>query len=235
MRLVPAIILWAVAFAFVEAAVVEYLRAIYYLPGDGGFRFPVLTVEQIRALGEEHWRRLLIELGREAATLVMLTAVGIVAGKNRRESWAYFMIAFGVWDIFYYLWLKLFLGWPPGMMTWDLLFIVPVPWVAPVLAPVIISAALMVSGLIVLFYESQGRPLITRATDWALVTGGGLTVIASFCWDYDNIINGGGSQSLPLASISCRLCCSRGSVRGHAVSAAYWARLKSFPCLSASK
>ncbi len=160
MRLVPAIVLWAVAFAFIEAAVVEYLRAIYYPPAAGGFTFPVLTVDQIRALGEEHWRRLLIELGREAATLVMLTAVGILAGKNRRESWAYFMIAFGVWDIFYYLWLKLFLDWPPGMMTWDLLFLVPVPWVAPVLAPVIISAALIVSGLIVLSYESQGRPLL---------------------------------------------------------------------------
>jgi hypothetical protein len=190
-RLVPAIVLWAIAFAFIEAAVVEYLRAIYYPPYACGFTFPVLTVDQIRALGEEHWRRLLIELGREAATLVMLTAIGIVAGKNRRESWAYFMIAFGVWDIFYYLWLKLFLDWPPGMMTWDLLFLVPVPWVAPVLAPVIISAALIVSGLIVLSYESQGRPIITRATDWALVTGGGLTVIASFCWDYDNVINGG--------------------------------------------
>jgi hypothetical protein len=190
-RLVPAIVLWAVAFAFVEAAVVEYLRAIYYPQAAGGFTFPLLTVDQIRALGEEHWRRLLIELGREAATLVMLAAVGIVAGKNRRESWAYFMIAFGVWDIFYYIWLKLLIDWPPAIMTWDLLFLVPVPWVAPVLAPVIISTALIVSGLIVLFCESQGRPLIARKTDWALVTVGGLTVIASFCWDYDNLVNGG--------------------------------------------
>ncbi len=121
----------------------------------------------------------------------MLTAVGIVAGKNRRESWAHFMIAFGVWDIFYYLWLKLFLDWPPGMMTWDLLFLVPVPWVAPVLAPVLISVALIVAGLIVLFYESQGRPLVTRARDWAFATAGGLIVIASFCWDYDNVTKGG--------------------------------------------
>lgn len=191
MRLVPAIVLWATAFAFVEAAVVEYLRALYYPIANGGFTFPILTVEQIRILGEEHERRLLMEVGREVATLVMLASVGIVAGKNRRECWAHFMIAFGVWDIFYYLWLKLFLGWPPSIMTWDLLFIVPIPWVAPVLAPVIISAALIISGLIVLFYESQGRPLLTRAGDWALLTGGGLIVIISFCWDYDNIISGG--------------------------------------------
>lgn len=191
MRLVPVIVLWAVSFAFVEAAVVEYLRALYYPLSFGGFTFPILTAEQIRALGEDHWRRLLIELGREIATLMMLATVGILAGKNRRESWAHFMIAFGVWDVFYYLWLKLFLDWPPGIMTWDLLFLVPVPWVGPVLAPVLISIALIGSGLIVLFFESRGRPLIPRARDWALVTAGGLIVIVSFCWDYDNIISGG--------------------------------------------
>jgi hypothetical protein len=190
-RLGPVIVLWAVSFGFVEAAVVEYLRALYYPLANGGFTFPIQTVEQIRALGEDHWRRLLIELGREFATLVMLASVGILAGKNRRESWAHFMIAFGVWDIFYYLWLKLFLDWPRGIMTWDLLFLLPVPWVGPVLAPLIISIALIASGLIVLYFESRGRPLITRSRDWALITGGGLMVIASFCWDYRNIISGG--------------------------------------------
>lgn len=191
MRLVPAVLLWAVSFAFVEAAVVEYLRGLYYPLANGGFTFPILTVEQIEAFGLEHWRRLLIELGREIATLMMLLSVGILAGKNRRESWACFMIAFGVWDIFYYIWLKLFLGWPPGIMTWDLLFLLPVPWVGPVLAPILISIALIISGLIILLFESRGRPLITRPSDWALVTGGGLIVIVSFCWDYNNITNGG--------------------------------------------
>ncbi|MGB6065683.1 MAG: hypothetical protein WBG50_12820 [Desulfomonilaceae bacterium] len=191
MRLLFAVVLWAVAFAFVESAVVDYLRALYYPLAHGGFKFPIQTVEQIKALGEEHWRRLLIELGREASTLLMLATVGIVAGKNRRESWAYFMIAFGVWDIFYYLWLKLFLDWPPSIMTWDLLFLVPVPWVAPVLAPVLVSLALITSGITVLRYEGAGRPVVTCAKDWALVTGGGLTVIVSFCWDYINIMNGG--------------------------------------------
>lgn len=195
MRLVPAIVLWAVAFAFVEAAVVEYLRAIYYPLTGGGFKFPLHTAEQIRALGEEHWRRLLIELGREAATLVMLAAVGVAAGKSRRERLALFMIAFGVWDIFYYFWLKLFLDWPLDIMTWDLLFLVPVPWAAPVLAPVLISIALILSGLIVLYCESRGCPLNTRAGDWALIIFGGFTVIAAFCWDYYNIVNGGHPHS----------------------------------------
>lgn len=191
MRLLVPVVIWAVAFAFVESAVVDYLRALYCPLAHGGFKFPIQTVEQIRALGEEHWRRLIVELGRELATLVMLATVGIVAGKNRRESWAYFMIAFGVWDIFYYLWLKLFLDWPPSIMTWDLLFLVPVPWVAPVLAPILVSLALITSGITVLCYESAGRPLDTSAKDWALVIGGGLMVIISFCWDWINIMSGG--------------------------------------------
>lgn len=191
MKKAPSVILWAVAFAFVEAAVVEYLRALYYPLQEGGFHFPVLTLEQIESMGYEHVRRLAIEFGRELATLAMLAVLGVTAGSNRREAWAHFMIAFGVWDIFYYLWLKLFIDWPPGLMTWDLLFLIPVPWVAPVLAPVIISVALIVSGLIVLFFESQQRPLATTWLDWVFLVLGGFTVIVSFCQDYRNVMNGG--------------------------------------------
>jgi len=187
----PSVILWAVAFAFVEAAVVEYLRALYYPLQEGGFRFPVLTLEQLESMGYEHVRRLAIEFGRELATLAMLATIGLTAGSNRREAWAHFMIAFGVWDIFYYLWLKLFIDWPPELMTWDLLFLIPVPWVAPVLAPVIISVGLIISGLVVLFFESRQRPLATTWLDWVFLILGGLTVIVSFCQDYRNVMSGG--------------------------------------------
>lgn len=187
----PAVILWAVAFAYVESAVVEYLRALYYPLASGGFHFPLQTIEQLSGMGEEHWRRLIIELGRELSTLVMLAAVGLMAGKNRREAIAHFMIAFGVWDICYYLWLKLFLGWPGSIMTWDLLFLLPVPWASPVLAPVIVSAVMIVSGFAVLYSESRGIVLDTTWRDWALIVAGGVTVIVSFCWDCRNLMEGG--------------------------------------------
>ncbi|MBI4964705.1 MAG: hypothetical protein HY913_15605 [Desulfomonile tiedjei] len=195
MRKAPSVILWAVAFAFVESAVVEYLRAIYYPLYQGGFRFPILTFEQIQSMGPEHVGRLAIEVGREFATLVMLAAIGLTAGSNRREAWAHFMIAFGVWDIFYYVWLKVFIDWPPGLMTWDLLFLIPVPWVAPVLAPVIISMALIASGLTVLWFEARRGPLVTFWRDWVVLVLGGITVIVSFCEDYRNIMNGGAPDS----------------------------------------
>lgn len=170
---------------------VEYLRALYYPPENGGFRFPLQTIEQLEALGPEHIRRLIIELGREFATLVMLAAIGIAAGRNRREAMAHFMIAFGVWDIFYYFWLKVFLGWPRSFMTWDLLFLLPVPWVSPVLAPIIISVVMICSGIVVLAVEARGREPATTWMDWFFIIAGGIIVIASFCLDYRNIMAGG--------------------------------------------
>ena len=178
----------------------EYLRAIYYPLNKGGFQFPVLTLEQMTALGDEHWVRLLIELGRELCTLIMLMSIGIVAGRNRREAWAYFVVAFGVWDISFYLWLKLFLNWPPGLMTWDLLFLIPVPWVGPVLAPIMVSLTMILAGVIVLRRESKGKPVTARWTDWILMIVGGGIVIISFCWDYENIIERRLAKSFSLAA-----------------------------------
>ncbi len=191
MRKLPAIIVWAVAFAYVESALVEYLRALYYPLQGGGFAFPLLTLEQLTAMGDEHVRRLGIEFGREIATLVMLASIGAAAGRNFREFVAHFMIAFGVWDIFYYIWLKVFLAWPESLMAWDLLFLLPVPWVSPVMAPIIVSVVMIAAGVAVLFLESRGHELKTAARHWILPTLGGLIVIVSFCWDFRNIMAGG--------------------------------------------
>lgn len=191
MKALPWVILWAAAFAYVEASVVEYMRAIYYPLSKGGFQFPILTLDHLTALGDEHVKRLLIECGRELATLVMLATLGIIAGRNRREAWAHFMVGFGVWDVFYYVWLKVFLNWPSDLMTWDLLFLIPVPWASPVLAPVLISLTMIACGVTVLVYEHSGRPLEAGWRDWLLISSGGLIVIISFCWDHKNIMDGG--------------------------------------------
>jgi len=185
------VIIWGIAFGFVEASVVEYLRVIYYPISDGGFHFPIQTLAQLQSMGPEHILRLEIEVVREFFTLVMLATIAIAAARNRRQAWAYFMIAFGVWDIFYYVWLKVLLDWPAGLVTWDLLFLLPVPWVSPVAAPVIISLGLIIVGLIVLGFEDKGQPLLMTWRNWILIAFGGFIVIVSFCWDYKNIMAGG--------------------------------------------
>ncbi|MBK6833902.1 MAG: hypothetical protein IPG89_06345 [Bacteroidetes bacterium] len=65
----------------------------------------------------------------------MLVGAGIIAGKTRLTRFAYFIIAFAIWDIFYYVFLYVLLQWPESLFTWDILFLVPVPWTGPVIAP----------------------------------------------------------------------------------------------------
>ncbi len=197
-RTLLALILFGIAFGCVEAAVVVYLRTIFVPIRQETFRtvthndlFPLLTVEHLQAAGPEYARLLGTELGRELATIVMLAAAGLAIAGNFRQWLAGFMIAFGVWDIFYYVFLRLLIGWPESLMTWDLLFLVPVPWVGPVIAPVLVSLSMIVAGGIILWCEAAGRPLCFSRLDWGSIFVGGLTVIVAFCWDWSHLMAGG--------------------------------------------
>ena len=183
--------LFAVAFGYVESAVVVYLRVVYdpiraslHPEQPVGSLLPLITVEQLGEVDPMHIRNLAIELGREAATMLMLVMVASLAARRRGEWIAMFMISFGVWDIAYYGGLKAMIGFPASLWTWDILFLLPVPWLGPVLAPVIVSLSMIGAGLIILARTGRGRPLQARWFHWVGIVGGGLIVIASFCKDY---------------------------------------------------
>ncbi len=185
----------AISFAYVESAVVVYLREIYF---DGSFDFPLVTIwENGRRVVD---RLILVEIGREAATIVMLAAAGILAGRNGLQRFCFFMIAFGVWDIFYYLWLYAILGWPGNLMAWDLLFYIPLPWVGPVIAPVLIAATMTAAGALLISLEDRGVRIRWRRADWAVEMGCAFLLIVSFCWDWKNILrvpDGTGHTGIP--------------------------------------
>ena len=104
-----------------------------------------------------------VELVREAATLVMLVTVGMLAGRTRRAQAGYAAIAFGVWDIFYYLFLRIIGGWPRSLFDWDILFLLPLPWWGPVLAPVSIALLMIIEGTLESRREvSDGSPSVER-------------------------------------------------------------------------
>ncbi len=126
---------FAVAMAWVEAACVYDLRVLV----DRLQPYQPNPLPMAGALG-------MIELAREAATLVMLAAVGCLAGATVRARLAYAAIAFGTWDIFYYVWLKVMSGWPASLFDWDVLFLLPLPWWGPVIAPVSIAVLMLVWG-----------------------------------------------------------------------------------------
>jgi hypothetical protein len=182
-RAVAAVVVaFAVAMAFLESAVVVYLQRALGI--DPRALFPLLDPTVTGDLAA-------IEVGREAATLIMLGAVGWLAGRSGLERLAWAAVAFGTWDILYYAWLWAFIGWPPSLGTWDLLFLIPVPWTGPVWAPVAISLALVGFGLAAARRLRAGRPV--RAGRARVVAGvaGGLAVILSFILDAGRILAGG--------------------------------------------
>jgi hypothetical protein len=140
------VFVYATAMAWVESAVVYYLRTMFHRIEP----YQEHPLPLIGGLGPA-------ELVREAATLVMLLAVGILAGKSWRSRLGYAAVAFGVWDIFYYVFLKVMCDWPHSLMDWDILFLIPVPWWGPVWAPVSISMLMILWGTIVSTWEGNGR------------------------------------------------------------------------------
>jgi hypothetical protein len=193
-RAVAALFLFGISFGYVEAAVVVYLRAIYnpirqrLHPERGPNElFPLITTQQLAQEGPENARRLTIEIGREAATMVMLGAVALAVARNLHQWIAAFVIAFGVWDITFYAFLKLFIHWPESLSTWDILFLIPLPWVGPVWAPVLVALTMIVCGLISL----RAGGVRGSRLHWAGVLAGALVIIVAFVWDFRNTMAGG--------------------------------------------
>ena len=162
---------YAVAMAYLESAIVVYLRRLYY---PKGFDFPLVIIDI---------PTMLIEVGRETATIVMLATVGVAAGRTKVGKCAYFLYLFGVWDIFYYIWLKVFLNWPASLFTWDVLFLIPVPWVGPVLAPVTVALTMIGMALVLLHLERHGPVLPAGKKVWLAQIVAALVVIVSFTMD----------------------------------------------------
>ena len=149
--------LYAIAMAWVESAVVLYLRTMIaridpYQPNP---------LPEIGNLGPA-------EIVREAATMIMLLTVGILAGRNWRSRLGYSAIAFGVWDIFYYVFLRPLTGWPQSLMDWDLLFLIPLPWWGPVLAPVSVAVLMILWGTLVSTWDAEPEPGRSEWKAWAL-------------------------------------------------------------------
>jgi hypothetical protein len=167
-------VVFSIAFGYIEAAVVVYLREIFY---PNGFIFPL----SVSIINEVSKRLLLTEIGREAATLVLIVTGAWLFGRNLRQKVAYFLTIFAVWDIFYYIWLKVFLDWPASIMDWDILFLIPMPWAGPVLAPVLVSFVMLIFAAVILYRDCRARPVKATLYDWLVFFIAAVIVIISFC------------------------------------------------------
>jgi hypothetical protein len=177
------LLLLGLAIGWFEAAVVVYLRALYY---PEGFRFPIRIV----------WDAVVrVEIVREAASLLLLASAARLSGRRFLERFAAFMILFGVWDLLYYAFLKLLLDWPAALSDWDVLFLIPLPWVGPVWAPCLVSITLV--GVGSYLFHTTDRSRAYRARDWAVTIACGLLVIASFLGEWRAVIEGRVPRDFP--------------------------------------
>jgi hypothetical protein len=168
--------IFAAAMGFLEGIVVIYLRELYY---PEGFEFPLKLMSP---------ELVTFEWIRESATLVMLAGVGIIAGRNSLQRLFYALFAFGVWDIVYYGALDILTGWPESFLTWDLLFLIPVSWLGPVLAPVINSLTMIVMAILFIGRQEKGHYIKPGFSDWVLIFSGALIILYTYIIDYLKLV-----------------------------------------------
>ena len=163
---------FAVAMGWLEAGVVVYLRELYY---PEGFGFPIIIIPQHIAV---------VELVRELTTLLLLLSVAVLAGHDRHDRFFVFGYLMGVWDIVYYIGLWAFLGWPASPLIWDVLFLIPVPWLGPVIYPVLISCFLIGGFLLHEALRRRGREIALTPAEWCVASAGAVLIVVAFCWNW---------------------------------------------------
>lgn len=168
------------ALGILEAIVVVYIRELYY---PEGFHFPLKLLPPLL---------LVSEMVRELCTLLILFCIAFLVGKSNLERLSVFLFIFGTWDIFYYAGLKLFLNWPDSLFTWDILFLIPIIWLGPVLAPLICSSVMILIALYYDWHERIGTLKNLRFREWMLLVIGALVIYLCFTRDIGMMIIKGG-------------------------------------------
>ncbi|NJD61644.1 MAG: hypothetical protein FIA93_02880 [Deltaproteobacteria bacterium] len=193
------LLVFAAAMAFVEAAVVIYLRALI---GSG----PLFPMKDLPPAV------LAVEVAREAATLVMLLSAAFLAVRGGARRLGAFLLLFAAWDVFYYLWLYAATGWPAGIADWDILFLIPLPWVGPVWSVLLICAGML--AFAVLFLRApEDAPFAPGLPGWAAGVAGAAAGIATYILEWKKIGYGKGVPSgfsLPLFALGILLLAASG-------------------------
>lgn len=170
-----AIVVFGIAFGLLEAIIVIYIQQLLgsnvksLSPGNfqvllnlGAIAFilpnvPILKDNQLS----------LIEMIREFSTIIILLMVAFLAGESIKQKIGAFLLSFAIWDIFYYVFLRVFTGWPTSFLSLDIFFLIPVPWIGPVITPIVISILLIIIGIKLLTTSNSERQsyLSTKVVD----------------------------------------------------------------------
>jgi len=167
---------FAISMAFFESAIVVYLRELYY---PLGFAFPLKQMSSKIAM---------VEIMREFYSIIMLIAVAFITGKHKTNRFAVFIYCFGIWDIFYYVFLKFIINWPESFFTWDVLFLIPTIWTSPVIAPIIVSVSMIILAVIIFYKNLTDKMIGFSLNEFIILIIGALIIFISFIWDYSHYV-----------------------------------------------
>ncbi len=170
-------VVFAVSMGYFESALVVYLRELFY---PEGFVFPLKIIPR---------KLIIIEIIRELATMLMLFSVAALTGRKRWERFGFFIFIFGIWDIFYYIFLKATIDWPLSLTDWDVLFLIPLPWIGPVVAPVLTSVLMIICGILLIKTFAEGRDFKPTKSTWLLSILATAVILYSFMHDLDATIH----------------------------------------------
>lgn len=176
---------FAISFAFIESSIVIYLRKLYY---PEGFSFPLKFIQD---------EVIKVEFLREISSIFLIFSVSVLSGKTRVLKVASFFYIFGLWDIFYYIFLYIFLKWPKSFYEWDLLFLVPIPWVSPVYAPLFCSLSFIIISILVLYLWKEGYPFSIKSRDFTISLVSLSLILISFFNESKKVILGGIPEDFP--------------------------------------
>jgi hypothetical protein len=164
------LVVLSAAMAWMEAATVVYLRRLV----DRLDPYQPMPLPFFEGLQET-------ELLREAATVALLASAAWLAGSTSRQRFACFLVAFGAWDVLYYVFLAWIGPWPRSIWDWDVLFLIPLPWWGPVIAPVAIAMLMLLAGTLA---AVQARPGVwPRRGAWLSASAGAFCALAAFMRD----------------------------------------------------
>ncbi len=151
-KLIP-LLIFSLAFALTEAATAYYLKTVTglytfnSLPRHADIlNLGFVQLASAASVITSHKELFALEGWRETATMIVLLGVSFLAGKDFRKKLGAFLISFAVWDIFYYIFLKIFTGWPQSVWDTDVFLINPVAVVGPVVVAIILSLTVLVLG-----------------------------------------------------------------------------------------
>lgn len=168
--------IFAFSMGLLEAIVVVYIRELYY---PDGFRFPLEELPP--------WL-IAVEWVREITTLLMLGSVAWITGTTFLKRLSAFLYLFGIWDIVYYLGLKIFLDWPESLLTWDILFLIPFAWVGPVLAPILCSVFMIFMAFLFDYHRLNHDLERLKKRELLLIFSGAGVILYTFTVDFGRIL-----------------------------------------------